>query len=351
SFRSIVTGDGPRELRQNLLPNLTLVRLALRNSVNRSTPLDDEVASGHRARRNPPMPIRKIGRSRLGMSDGPATKHDIPGRHADRGEVLGQRREGDEIPKCIDLDELVQIVDAHLLEIRLRRNNSPRRLHRAQRENAGIGVDVEIFPNRAELPIASKAVRLALDHHRVVANEVVDVVAHVLLHGAVDADVFTDLGENVVPRTADLGVNETIQGLEIFVQRLAIEAPAKLHRLVVAAVLHVVVELLRQTPLVGTTARAARARTLHNHLVHVRTHSWFLVLFSINYGLRAISAAAPRPSGDIAALIFLAYSAVSIIKPASAKVRDSTSRSNRLMDILRCPSLRCTPIIAYTSSM
>src|SRR5579884_928746 len=99
--------------------------------------------------------------------------------------------------------------------------------HAAQQ--AGARADVEAPPpaavaqRRAVAPAEAAAAAVAqdaVDQHDVDGDEVLDVIADVVLHRGVAADVGADLGEDLVPGAPDLTVEVAVERAEVFVEGL-----------------------------------------------------------------------------------------------------------------------------------
>jgi hypothetical protein len=110
------------------------------------------------------------------------------------------------------------------------------------------------------------------------------VLTNVLLDSRAGIQLFADLGVNIVPETTNLLGEVTLEGVEVFIQLLAIPTElAGTHRKLTSAELVVDVEVVIELEALcsavvireGAEVPNASTRTFHDDFEHVITHVSF----------------------------------------------------------------------------
>jgi hypothetical protein len=111
----------------------------------------------------------------------------------------------------------------------------------------------------------------AVDENDVGGNVLIDVVADVILNRGIAIDVGTNLGEDLVPRPADIRVEVTPQRAEVLVEDLRPALPARLDPFPRR---RTVLTVTRQPALVAfdIVPAASDSGAFDNHLGHVGAH-------------------------------------------------------------------------------
>ncbi|MGP7983742.1 hypothetical protein [Rhodoblastus sp.] len=131
-------------------------------------------------------------------------------------------------------------------------------------QKAGHRVNIELLPPQAAAIGRAPIVKVAARRYR---DEIAQMIANVLLHGAIGAKMRGDFGIDLIPRTANLTLQIAAQRREIFVEFLAIAAPC-------ASATHAFMRRQILQFLGATLAITERldARTLDDQARHIFTH-------------------------------------------------------------------------------
>src|SRR5690606_3338864 len=161
---------------------------------------------------------------------------------------------------------------------RLTRARPPVRVRVVVPQKAGARMDVEGPPILRERPLAAKPRRRydnAALHPRLDGDEIVEMVAHVLLHRRGRLQVRADLGIDLVPGPADIGGAITPQRIEILVETLGLlRLGPRLADRPLAGAQGFALVVYDDARASGPQARArtAQARPLDDDLRHVLAH-------------------------------------------------------------------------------